>query len=395
MIIFHLTDDNQTLKACAATCIIWRNVATPHLHRTLILWSKFFVPDGNGSARRNPLPSLHQLGLLPLVKELQFSGTFPVVHWVTPAIFNSRNMQFLRAMVNLRELRIADLDFSGFPTGLGECLGHFSPTVRSVALRRPNGTRRQLLEFFRLFPMLDDVEVLNYSVRWEGDEDLDGQLVPMNRGLRGQLTLHSFGEEGLFEDMVVAFGGIRFTSMDLRNVRGMQPLLEACAHTLETLRIYPDDISNRCKSASCDHFPGTSADALLQAHPQDLTLSCCTTLQSIEVPIQPLGDQTKRLLSTITSPAFSEIVIVFSERDVNRTLKALPRIMRELYEVKECRAAFCLESLEENRGAMLHTMTLETEAAVAAGLYDFLPCPPSVFSRTIARHDRRFTFYVL
>jgi hypothetical protein len=250
MIIFHLTDDNKTLKACAATCIIWHNVVTPHLHRTLTLWSNFFVPDGNGNARRNPLPILHQLGLLSLVKELQFSGTFPVVHWVTPAIFHSRNMRFLLTMENLRELRIADLDFSGFPTGLGECLGHFSPTVRSVVLRRPNGTRRQLLDFFRLFPTLDDVEVLNYSVRWEGDEVLDDQLVPMSGGLRGQLTLHSFGEEVLFEDMVVAFGGMRFASMDLRNVRGIQSLVEACAHTLETLRIYPDDISNHCKSVS-------------------------------------------------------------------------------------------------------------------------------------------------
>ena len=50
--------------------------------------------------------------------------------------------------------------------------------------------------------------------------------------------------------------------------------------------------------------------------------------------------------------------------------------------------AFCLEALEELRGPSLHRLTLETRAAIAAGTYDFLPYPPSVFSRTVTRYDR-------
>ena len=162
--------------------------------------------------------------------------------WVVPAIFNSRDMRYFRAMVNLQELKIGELDFSKFPEGFGEYLGHFAPTLRSVSLSWPEGTRRQLLDFFRLFPKLDDIEISCYNPGRGSYEALDNQLIPINVGLRGKLALNLFGEVGLLEDMIVAFGGMRFTSMDLRKSRGIRLLLDACAGTLETLRIYPEDI---------------------------------------------------------------------------------------------------------------------------------------------------------
>lgn len=63
-------------------------------------------------------------------------------------------------------------------------------------------------------------------------------------------------------------------------------------------------------------------------------------------------------------------------------------MLRDMYEIREFRVVFCLEALEELRAPNLHHLTLETEAAVAAGIYDFLPCPPIVFSRTVTRYDR-------
>ena len=239
MIIGHLVYDTPTLKACAATCFALYNTATPHLHRTVVFreWN-LYPANRNLETRFDPLQPLTELGLLPLAKELDFRRTFNANRWVTPAVFDS---SCFRAMVNLQELKIADLDFFKFPIGFGESLGHFAPTLRSVSLSYPNGTRRQLLDFFRLFPKLDDVEILCYGARQETYEALDSQLVPISGGLRGQLTLYRFGEKGLLKDMIVAFGGMRFTSMDLLVVQGMQLLVEACAGTLETLRICPDD----------------------------------------------------------------------------------------------------------------------------------------------------------
>jgi len=195
----------------------------------------------------SPLASLHKLGLSPFVKQVQFTGAIFTDPWVVPAIFNSWSLRHFRALVNLQDLTIADPDFSKFPMGAGKYFGHFSPTLRSVALSRPNGTRRQLLDFFRLFPKLDDIKISYYRATPEAHEALDTQLIPIRGGLRGRLILKEFDEQGLLKDMIVAFGGMRFTSMDLQNARGVRLLLEACAGTLEVLHIYLDDLFQRCE----------------------------------------------------------------------------------------------------------------------------------------------------
>ena len=249
MIIAHLTYDIPALKACAATCFSWYNIAAPHLYHTLILreWTTDFPPKYSYKYL-SPLASLHKLGLLPFVKQVQFKGAvcpIPAIPGIVPAIFTSRNMRYFRALVNLQDLMIADLDLSKFPMGAGQYFEHFSPTLRSVALSHPNGTRRQLLEFFRLFPKLDDIKISHYHARPGAREPFDTQFG--RGGLRGRLVLKWFGDRGLLEDMIVAFGGMRFTSMDLRNVHGMQLLLEACADTLETLLICQDDMFQHCE----------------------------------------------------------------------------------------------------------------------------------------------------
>ena len=398
MIIAHLKYDTPTLKACAATCFSWYNIATPYLHHTLILREWSTDPSHKYLHRYlTPLASLHKLGLLPFVKQLQFKRAVFTVPWVVPAIFDSRSMRYFNALVNLQDLTIADLDFSEFPTGAGRYFGHFSPTLRSVALSRPEGTRRQLLEFFRLFPKLDDIKISHYHARPESREPLDTQLIPIGGGLRGRLALRRFGDRGLLEDMIIAFGGMRFTSMDLRNVRGMQLLLEACADTLETLHIYPDDIFQRCERVldPQEGFFDTVANVVLSVYPQQFHLLCNTALKSMEVlisaiitPSQTFSRRVEELLLTITSPVFSEIIVIFSERDVHCVSGIFAWILHEMYKVKEFRVAFCLETLEESRVANLHKLISETRAAVRAGTYDFLSCPPSVFSRTVTRYDR-------
>ena len=43
------------------------------------------------------------------------------------------------------------------------------------------------------------------------------------------------------KEMIKFFGGLRFRNMDLFRVSCVRLLLDACAETLETLRIYPTD----------------------------------------------------------------------------------------------------------------------------------------------------------
>lgn len=238
MIIARLVHDIPALKACAATCLSWYNIAFPHIHHTLV-----FRDRSQTTSRRylNPLVPTHKLGLLPFVKKAQFNRGRYATHWIVPAIFDSRSMRYFRALVNLQDLAIESLDFSLFPQGVGAFFGHFSPTLRSLALTNPLGSRRQLVDFFRLFPGLDDLVVCGYYGKGEGHEPLDDELMAIRGGLRGRLHLKTFHDEGLLKDIIVAFGGIRFTFMRLESVSGVPLLLKACADTLQTVHIYPGD----------------------------------------------------------------------------------------------------------------------------------------------------------
>jgi len=86
------------------------------------------------------------------------------------------------------------------------------------------------------------------------------------------------------------------------------------------------------------------------------------------------------LLPTITSPVFSEIVVVFSVDDISWPPTNLAEMLREMYKIRRFRVAFCLEA-EAIRASNLRPLRLATEADVMNGFYDFLPCPPVIFSR--------------
>lgn len=126
--------------------------------------------------------------------------------------------------------------------------------------------------------------------------------------------------------------------------------------------------------------------------PQPLDLSCNTILRSLEVKVSLIAESSKHartirdLLSTITSPAFSEVVVVFCEMDVRWPPRGLNEVLREMYKIKRFRVAFCLETQEELRAQGLHQLSVGTGATVAGGAYDFLPSPPLVFSRRGTRY---------
>ena len=136
----------------------------------------------------------------------------------------------------------------------------------------------------------------------------------------------------------------------------------------------------------------------MPAFPQHLDFSRHTAFRCLEVRLYPVSGSwgyihaIKTLLSTIASPEFSEVVVLFPEGGIHWATERLVSVLREMYEIKRFRVSFCLE-LAERRMPYAHRLTLEVEAGVVAGIYDFLPCPPSVFFRTMTRYSRRAMYY--
>ena len=181
------------------------------------------------------------MDLLPFVKKLGILSSSPRP-WILPRRFDRRNLLYFSALTNVQQLRIERFNLSKFTSDVERYFGHFAPTLRSISLITSSGTQRQLLCFLALFPNLDDIEIAYYlnakpSTITKPVPKL--AILPSVPSLRGQLKLTCFRKEIMARDMITFFGGLRFQYMDLYGVEGSQLLLEACAGTLQTVRINP------------------------------------------------------------------------------------------------------------------------------------------------------------
>ena len=233
-IIAHIACDLDALKACSLACRSWYIAAVPHFHHTLILKSDL---SGTAHDKLKPLSELHQLGLALLIKEIRVEkGT-----WFEPQAFSRRDLRYFSAFMNVRTLKFQYLDISRFISGMERYFGHFSPSLRSIALFKPRSTPRQLSHFLSFFSTLDDVKICG-PIYVPNNTIPDAELVPSTQRLRGRLVLRSFGSVEAWTRLITSGGALQFHYMDLYRVRGCTPVLfEACAETLESLRFYTTD----------------------------------------------------------------------------------------------------------------------------------------------------------
>ena len=239
IIISYLIYDTRTLPACSLTCYSWYIAVVPHLHHTLTtdnLRRKCRWPG--------PLRKSYNLGLLPLVKRFRIRqdiSCYPFSE-LTPRRLGRRNLRYFSAFTNLQELGIDNLQISDFMPTIQQCFGYFSSTLRFLALKEFNGSYRQILYFVGLFPNLQDLKLHSVFSTCKRESVADAALVPLSiPPLQGRLTLTCFTRENLVEGVIAHFGGLRFRYMDLFRVKCVPLLLDACAETLETLRLYPTD----------------------------------------------------------------------------------------------------------------------------------------------------------
>jgi len=245
MIIAYLIYDTRSLLVCSMISRSWYMAAVPHLHHTLVTQThpRPSYPKW-GKRWPKPLVRMHRLGLLPFVKTLHIrEESYFDVNKIYPRVFHRTLLHQYSAMTNLQELAIDNLNIKKFIPKLRRSFGHFLPTLRSLTLKEPRGSCRQLIYFIGFFQHLEDLKLLfkpKTSTRHPQAElaDLLTPAPPSTPPLRGRLTMrYSPGAESL-KVMINLFGGLRFHYMDLRHVDGTQLLLDACAETLETLRLF-------------------------------------------------------------------------------------------------------------------------------------------------------------
>ena len=419
MIVSHLIYDTPSLLACSMTCYSWYIAAVPHLHHSLTTDNYGRPLPDRRCLWPRPLQKSHEFGLLPLIKRLRIR--LDDYDEFTPAWLGRRTLHYFSVLANLQELGIDHLQASAFVPDIRRCFGHFSPTLRFLALKEPKGSCRQILYFIGLFPNLQDLK-LNYRLPTVEEESTAGaMLTPLSiPPLRGRLTLTCFAREKLVKEMIALFGGLRFRYLDLFRVECVRLLLDACAETLETLRLYPTDPygeqffqkkrRNRIKQliannhALLRHF-NLSQNRFLR------TLE--TTAESINAAGDTASDFLKTVLSSVTSPRPLDVVIIYRDDDCvypppcwecnleplrlhlcsQKIIDRLTlyhqrqlRVFREIHSVRDFRLVLCADISESSVGDVMKTLEdLVKAREVEGGLDRLLYKPLIVFERRVLR----------
>ena len=239
MVLVHLTHNLEDLKACSLVCRSWYIATVSHLHRTLTLGG-----DGVDHTRckLGPVYALHKLGLARLVKEVQVEQLWGLGCWFTP---NVPGLHYFSSFSNIHTLKFQNLEIYRFIPNVDYYFGYFSTSLRSITLLNPNCTPRQLSHFLSLFSNLDDIEIERAGTSTPNIPTPGLELGPLSTPkLRGRLALHEFHSVETWTQLITFCGGLQFRHMDLRESAGCVPtLLEACAETLETLRLNARDAS--------------------------------------------------------------------------------------------------------------------------------------------------------
>ena len=319
MIIAYLVADKRSLRACTMTGRSWYIAAVPHLHRTLT------VTVGSWDRKDrwpNPIMHVYMLGLFPFVEEFRVHcGGY--CDRFSPKLLSRCILRKFSALTNVRHLEIQYLEIPKLIPKIQRYLKNFLPTVRSLTLRSPQGSRRQIVYFIGFFEHLQDLNLSNiYGPQGEPADDptLIPTFVPP---LQGCLEMNCICGVGLLKDMIDLFGGLRFYYVRLYDVERMSLLLEACAETLQVVMLSPGDPRGEQISLKGIQVTAVANDFTAGSSLRDFDLSQNKSLRKFKVqanlinsdPRSPSSRFLKHVLSTITSPVFSEVVITYWSSD--------------------------------------------------------------------------------
>lgn len=117
---------------------------------------------------------------------------------------------------------------------------------------------------------------------------------------------------------------------------------------------------------------------------QDFDLSHLRSLRSLEFTAssmsQAIGapDLLRDIVSTIRSPLFSEVILIFQRPDLYRPYYIPFEVFRQMHSMKKFRLIFCLEVARRYRNTGLRIMRQRMEYELSERRLDFLESPPTL-----------------
>ena len=324
--------DAGALRSCSLTGKRLSYSAKPLLHRTVHLTPPSGGPDFAWDAHvrwseLEGLPVLGKRGLLQHTRHVSIA-----LHHDTPFSFFAYgfkldpHIQHLRTLTNLRSLKVRQLDTTSFIPKMGEYFGTFLGTLESLELESPRGDPKEILYFVCHFTKLRDLKVEGISghIKSTSTDDLrfdirtspplNGTLdLPSNMNMK--IEGDSIRTQLFLRDLATLPSGLKFQTLKFSGCTPskLQPLVDACAPTLEHMKI-----TCGWAGASCLHTPNSLihnvwlSEALLcprlsfERHPAfqklEIKLGRCRNTESA-------AGWLSETLSTITSKVFIELTV--------------------------------------------------------------------------------------
>ena len=402
MIMGHLIHNSSALRSCLLTCYSWYMAAAPQLHHNFTIYA-----SQRDSRWLRYIRHKHTLGLLPLVNTVSIKlGGF------SPKTFRRDTLGRFLTLTNVQNLKIDRLDIPSFIPRIREHFGPFLPTLRSLDLFEPTGSNHQIVFFVGLFQHLQNLSLsLDYPTFHKSEPEGLELIPPFSPPLRGRLRVNHWIKTNLFQHMVHQFGGIRFSAMTLYEANETRLLLRACAKTLRVLRFSLSDPLG--EQFYPEHAQPQANNLVAKSALLHFDLSWNKSLCKLELPVisvdtafQDGSHDTasrflKRVLSTIQSPIFSQVELIYQEHSFypGHTVNYSPfgsvlredtlcyrsrfKVLREARKVRNFQLVL-LVYYQERRSRDVWRMLKEDLAAEKArgGFDDLFPEPSVTFTLT-------------
>ena len=371
-IVDHISDDRPTLFACTHLSRTWCIAARAHLYRT------FTVSDRAGF---DAIDDLQNMRMIDLVRKMVATRKVNQADFLTPS-----TMERMHAFTRLQELDIRYLDVGAPLLWLHEHGDILKSTVRSLTLRYPKGSIKQLACFISKFSSLENLTVDSIDIASVYDPRVP--VINSSPPLTGRLTLTGIFDQEFLSALASMPRGIKFRTVDLQFCGEMQEIIDACAGTMEKLICHPSDARGTCSARVLD-----SRSLYYVLDLENLDLSRCDSLRHVEVnfhsvvrafPNYPFYD----FISAIPSPELETCRIVSYDNDLDelsKILAATPRpkskssMMKEQAEPKrDVKITFGLDIEKEE--AEYHREYIEDalDCAIGNGVFEFSKDAPAL-----------------